>query len=270
MRQRGKTICRLCSAPTGCIAALPWKIKNVFGGEVESQICRSVEKGQSMCVNWLACTNTNKHDRAREDQENKHLDQELSIVDEQNLETNEEMVKNRTALKYIERRMDMLGETATDSDRHIFMEEQRAIDRLSIKHQRQIRNLHRQQNKERHETLKAQQKELDDLQLEYVMKVRQKTKDLERNSWKLEELIHVRSMRLVARWHLMLQIYKTEDRDGMGFKWALPLSLLGLPEEFAPFVAAYQIWSRHLYRVQFLTPSPLWVTRLAGRMIPIE
>jgi len=87
--------------------------------------------------------------------------------------------------------------------------------------------------------LRAQQKELDDLKNERDAKIRQKTRDFERNARKLEELIHIRSMRLVARWYLMLQIYKTEDRDGTGLKGSLPLSLLGLPEEFAPYVAAY-------------------------------
>jgi hypothetical protein len=89
--------------------------------------------------------------------------------------------------------------------------------------------------------LKAQQREIDGLTQDSAARMRVKEGDLERNMRRLEELIHVRSMRLVARWHLMLQIYKTEDRDGMGLSEALPLGVLGLPEEFAGYVAAFPV-----------------------------
>jgi hypothetical protein len=169
------------------------------------------------------------------------LEQEIFEEEQHNAETKEVEVKNRTALKYIERRIDFLGETVTDSDLKAFQDEQHALNRLADKHQREIRNLHRQQYREQQDVLRAQQKALEDLKTERDNKIRHKSRDLDRNARKLEELIHIRSMRLVARWWLMLQVYKTEDRDGSSLKGPLPLSLLGLPEEFAPYAAAYVV-----------------------------
>jgi hypothetical protein len=167
------------------------------------------------------------------------LEQELFEIDEQTVVAADQAIKNATALKYIARRMDLLGEQATDIDHNAYISEARALDRLAEKHQRDIRNLHRFQYREKQDMQKNQLKEMENLREEAVLKIKTKESDLERNSRKLEELIHIRSMRLVARWHLMLQIYKTEDRDGISLKGALPLSLLGLPEEFAPYVGAY-------------------------------
>jgi hypothetical protein len=177
----------------------------------------------------------------REELENKHLEQELFELDEQTAETEDQTTKNATALKHINKRIELLGEAATDAEKHVLDSEQHALDRLADKQQREIRNLHRFQYRERQDMLRTQQRELEELEEGSRTKMRTKTRDLEKNMRRLEELIHVRSMRLVARWHLMLQIYKTEDRDGMGLKGALPLSLLALPEEFVRYVAAYHV-----------------------------
>jgi hypothetical protein len=75
---------------------------------------------------------------------------------------------------------------------------------------------------------------------EAELKVQCKEEALQLNMSKLEMLIHNRTLRLVARWHLQLQIFKREDRDASTIKGPLSLTMLSLPDDFAPYVAAYQ------------------------------
>jgi hypothetical protein len=171
------------------------------------------------------------------------LEQEVSEIDGQSDEQKEKATKNATALKHMTRRLSILGDKATNEERKRVEDELRALEKLAERQQRDMRNLFREQNKEKHNLKKEQQKELEALEKslkeECDLKIKYKEEELEKNMSKLEELIHARCMRLVARWHLTLQIYKREDRDALAIKGPLPLTLLCLPDEFTPYVAAY-------------------------------
>jgi uncharacterized membrane protein len=164
-------------------------------------------------------------------------------MNEQTEETKEKTTKNATALKHMTKRLSILGDNATVEERNRLEEEMLALEKLAKRQERDMRNLLREQNKEKHILKKEQQRKIEALEAslkeDYNDKIRHKETELLKNMTTLEELIHARCMRLVARWHLTLQIFKREDRDASNIKGPLPLTLLCLPEEFAPYVAAY-------------------------------
>jgi hypothetical protein len=188
--------------------------------------------------------NITQHEIAMEELENKHLEQELFEMNEQAEHTKEKATKNATALKHMNKRLSILGDNATPEEHKRLEEEMQALEKFAQRQQRDMRNLLREQNKEKHLLKKEKQREMEafetSLKEDYELKIRHKEEELVKNMTKLEELIHARRMRLVARWHLTLQIFKREDRDASAIKGPLPLTLLCLPEEFAPYVAAYQ------------------------------
>jgi septal ring factor EnvC (AmiA/AmiB activator) len=159
-------------------------------------------------------------------------------------EKKEKATKNATALRHMTRRLSILGDKATIDELNRVEEEMKALDKLADRQQREMRNLLRVQTREMQALKKEQQKELENfeesLKEDSEQTVRYKEQELTSNMGKLEELIHARCMRLIARWHLMLQIYKRENRDASSLKGPLPLTMLCLPEEFTPYVAAYQ------------------------------
>ena len=164
-------------------------------------------------------------------------------MNEQTEQTKEKATKNATALKHMTKRLSILGENATAEERKRLEDELLALEKLAKVQQRDMRNLLREQNKEKHNLKKEQQRKLEALEAslkeDYNDKIKHKEEELRKNLTTLEELIHARCIRLVARWHLSLQIFKREDRDASTVKGPLPLTLLCLPEEFAPYVAAY-------------------------------
>jgi hypothetical protein len=180
--------------------------------------------------------------------ENKHLLQELSEEDEHTTQTAEEKTKNATALKYVRRRLEMLGEHATAAERSRLEEEKAALTKLAQRQQRDMRNLFRVQNREIMELKKAQQQELQEFERtlhdDYEEQIREKQAVLQRNMMKLEELIHARATKLVGRWWLLLQIWKKTQGERVmkghaTTQSALPLTLFGLHEDFSPIVAAF-------------------------------
>jgi hypothetical protein len=179
-----------------------------------------------------------------ENLENKHLEQEVSEMNEQSKQQTEQATKNATALKHMNKRLSILGDTATEEDKNRLEDELKALDKLAHRQQRELRNLFRDQNREKQRTKKEQQTEYENFQKsikeDYNSKVQHKEEELTKNREKLEELIHARCLRLVSRWHLMLQIFKSEDRDASNIKGHLPLTILSLPVEFNPYVAAFQ------------------------------
>jgi len=179
-------------------------------------------------------TNYLQHQVATEDLDNKHLNQELSSMNTQSEEQKEKAVKNATALKYVNKRLSILGDNATQDELNRLEEEMKSLDKLAVRQQRDMRNLFREQNREKKALEKDQQTELvtfeESLKEEHEEKIKHKEEELTRNMSRLEELIHARTLRLVARWHLMLQIFKRDDRDASTIKGPLPLTLLCLPE----------------------------------------
>jgi hypothetical protein len=175
--------------------------------------------------------------------ENKHVEQELGEIDEQKVETKEETIKNATALKHMHRRLSILGENATDDARNRLEDEKYKLNRLEQRQERELQKLLRIQNREKLILQRNQQNELADLTTsmreDHDLKVRHKHEELVKNATKLEALIHERALRLVARWHLQLQILKREEKELSWIKGPLPLSILRLPEEFGPYVSAY-------------------------------
>jgi hypothetical protein len=143
----------------------------------------------------------------------------------------------------------MLGEHATAQERARLEEERAALTKLANRQKRDIRNLFRDQNRELLELGRAHQKELEEfeqrLNEDYAEQIREKQAVLQRNMMKLEELIHARAIKLVGRWWLLLQIWKKTQGErvmktsGNTNNSALPLTLFGLHEDFAPLVAAF-------------------------------
>jgi hypothetical protein len=164
-------------------------------------------------------------------------------MDDQKQQTSEETVKNATALKHLNRRLSFLGDNVTEAELNRLDDEKRALDKLALKQERDLQKLLRVQNREKLDIQRRQQKELEDFRIsmkeDYDTRVREKLEELQKNMEKLEQLIHERSIRMVGRWYLQLQIFKREDKEVSYIKTPLPLSILGLPEEFGPYCAAY-------------------------------
>jgi hypothetical protein len=164
-------------------------------------------------------------------------------MDEHTEQAKEEAIKNATALKYMQARLRLLGDTATAEDQQRLDDEKRAMEKLARLQQKDMRNLLRDQYREKLTLQRAHARELEELRRvmrdEDEGKMALREAKLQRDLDRLEELVHVRSLRLTARWHLTLQIFKQEDADAFSIRAALPLSILGLPEEFARYVAAF-------------------------------
>jgi hypothetical protein len=146
-------------------------------------------------------------------------------------------------LKYIHHRLSILGENATADARNRLEDEIHKLNRLEQRQERQLHTLQRIQNREKLNLIRNQQNDLADLvasmQEDHNVKVRHKHEELVKNATRLEALIHERALRLVARWHLQLQILKTEEKELSWIKGPLPLTILRLSEEFGPYVSAY-------------------------------
>jgi hypothetical protein len=188
-------------------------------------------------------TNSRQHEKQNDDLENRHLEVELIEMDEHAEQAKDEAVKNATALKYMQARLRLLGDAASPEDRQRLDDEERAMEKLARQQQREIRNLLRDQYREKLALSRAQARAREELARAAGEEARARGEaqraELQRDLDRLEELVHVRSLRLTARWHMTLQIFKQEDPDAFSIKAALPLSILGLPEEFARYVAAY-------------------------------
>ncbi|KAF2674873.1 hypothetical protein BT63DRAFT_420130 [Microthyrium microscopicum] len=190
-----------------------------------------------------------KHIAATEAMENKHLAQEITKMEEHTAQSAETKTKNVTALKHMNRRLSLLGESATETDHLRLAEEERALERSAARQERELRNLYRDQTREGHDSKRNQQKDLEDfersLREDYDQQVKDKQAVLLDNQKKLEELIHARTLRLVSRWWLLLQIWKKTDGEkimmscGNVVNGPLPLGLLGLPEDFGPYITAF-------------------------------
>ena len=149
----------------------------------------------------------------------------------------------------MQKRLSLLGDQATEAERARVDEEKLALHRLAERQQREIRNLFRLQNREKMELKRQQQKEIEDfeqsLRESYREAVKEKQAVLQENMKRLEALIHARSVRLVSRWWMLLQIWKANEGEkimagaGSMVKGPLPLGLLGLPEDFASYVASF-------------------------------
>lgn len=181
--------------------------------------------------------------------ENRHLLQELTSEEEHETQTEEEKIKNATALKYVGRRLEMLGGHATAQERARLEEEKVALIKLAQRQRSDMRNLFRDQNREKLELKKSQATELAAferaLHEDYGDQIREKQAVLSRNLMKLEELIHARAIKIVGRWWLLLQIWKKTQGERVmkhlsgAPNSAMPLTLLGLHEDFAPIIAAF-------------------------------
>jgi len=176
--------------------------------------------------------------------------QEVSMEEEQAVKTAEESTKNATALKHMHRRISLLGERVTEFDLARLEDEKNALAKLNAKQERDVRNLHRIQYREKQDLEKTQREELEDFERmireEYDEAVKVKEAELAANVKKLEKLIHKRSVRLVSRWWLMLQVWKKTEGErimmscGNVVPGPLPIGLLNLPEELGPYIMAFR------------------------------
>ena len=148
----------------------------------------------------------------------------------------ENAARNATALKHVVRRLALLGDEATPEHRHRLEEEQSALQRLARKHEGEMQRLVRYQERKKLELLRKQEKEFEDLSSSFERNLdaltKEKTTQLHINIAKLDDILEDRRAKLVGRWYLRLQIFKTKDKGAATIKPALPLSLLGLPQSF--------------------------------------
>ncbi|KAF2397492.1 hypothetical protein EJ06DRAFT_151520 [Trichodelitschia bisporula] len=176
-----------------------------------------------------------RHERALEQLETRHLERELAESERQRAVREEYAARNATALKYVNRRLSLLGEAATSDQRSRLADEEGGVERMAAKHGREMRALLRAQERERLDLQREQERELAEFRTELEGNIeenyRGKREGLRVNQIRLEGLVEERRERMVARWFLRLQAFKMEDpelRPGP----PLPLALLECPEGF--------------------------------------
>lgn len=144
--------------------------------------------------------------------------------------------RNATAIKYLNKRMNLLGDDVTKEHLSRFEEELDAMDTLEKTQERDLQKFHLNQDREKMDLLRQQEKEFEeteksmdeDNQIRWEIKRAQLVDDVVL----LDDLIWERQCRLVDRWFLQLQTIKMEEPEMAHIKESLPLSILGLPSAF--------------------------------------
>ena len=144
--------------------------------------------------------------------------------------------RNATALKFVRKRLSLLGEDATPEHHMRLEEETNAMDRLANRHQREMQALIRNQEREKLDLQRQQEKDVEDyhksLDDDMAFSIRTKLDALGMNMVKLDDLIEDRKARLVSRWFIRLQIAKMEVPETSHVRGLLPLTTLELPSGF--------------------------------------
>lgn len=168
--------------------------------------------------------------------ENRHVGKELEELERHRLATEDTSARNATALKFVRKRINLLGENATPEHYMRLEEETSAMDRLASRHEREMQGLIRTQEREKLDLLRQQEKDVEDYQKsledDMLFSVQTKLDALGMNMVRLNELIEDRKARLASRWYIRLQIARMEVPETAHIKGPLLLTTLELPPEF--------------------------------------
>jgi len=168
--------------------------------------------------------------------ENRHVEKELEELERHRLATEDSSARNATALKFVRKRLSLLGEDATPEHHMRLEEETNAMDRLASRHEREMQALIRNQEREKLDLQRKQEKDVEDyhksLDEDMVFSMRTKLDALGMNMVKLDDLIEDRKARLVSRWYIRLQIAKMDVPVTSHVRGPLPLTTLELPTGF--------------------------------------
>jgi hypothetical protein len=168
--------------------------------------------------------------------ENRHVEKELEELERHRLATEDSSARNATALKFVRKRLSLLGEDATPEHHMRLEEETNAMDRLASRHEREMQALIRNQEREKLDLQRKQEKDVEDyhksLDEDMTFSMRTKLDALGMNMVKLNDLIEDRKARLVSRWYIRLQIAKMEVPATSHVRGPLPLTTLELPIGF--------------------------------------
>ncbi|KAE9966327.1 hypothetical protein EG328_009000 [Venturia inaequalis] len=177
-----------------------------------------------------------KQQEALELLENRHVGKELEELERHRLATEDTSARNATALKFVRKRINLLGENATPEHYMRLEEETSAMDRLASRHEREMQGLIRTQEREKLDLLRQQEKDVEDYQKsledDMLFSVQTKLDALGMNMVRLNELIEDRKARLASRWYIRLQIARMEVPETAHIKGPLLLTTLELPPEF--------------------------------------
>lgn len=172
--------------------------------------------------------------------ENRHVEKELEEMERHRLATEDSTTRNATALKFVRKRLNLLGEDATPEHHMRLEEETTAMDRLANRHEREMQALIRNQEREKLDLYRQQEKDAEEyqksLEVDMAFSMQTKLDALGMNVVKLDDLIEDRKARLMSRWYVRLQIAKMEVPETSHVRSPLPLTTL----EFPPgFIAAF-------------------------------
>lgn len=168
--------------------------------------------------------------------ENRHVERELEELERHRLATEDISARNATALKFVRKRICLLGEDATPEHHMRLEEETSAMDRLASRHEREMQGLIRSQEREKLDLHRQQEKQVEDYQkslnADMDFSIQTKLDALDMNMIKLDDLIEDRKARLASRWYIRLQIAKMEVPETAHIRLPLPLTTLELPPGF--------------------------------------
>ncbi|TID16957.1 hypothetical protein E6O75_ATG09723 [Venturia nashicola] len=177
-----------------------------------------------------------KQQEVLEQLENRHVEKELEELERHRLATEDISARNATALKFVRKRLILLGEDATPEHHMRLEEETSAMERLARRHEREMQGLIRTQEREKLNLHRQQEKEVEDYQKsldeDMASSVQTKLVALGMNMIKLDDLIEDRKARLASRWYIRLQIAKMEVPETALIRGPLPLTTLELPSGF--------------------------------------
>lgn len=171
--------------------------------------------------------------------ETRQAAKELQVKDMQNVEKDDMAERNATALKHVNRRLSILGDTATFEDKKRLIEEQEMMNELSRKHTRDLASLRRIHERQRLDLERKQQSQLSLVHTRFQSKFESRAAPryprLKDDMAELTNLLRSSRNRLLARWYIQLQKFKAETPSLHRIEAALPLNLLTLPDEFMAF-----------------------------------
>lgn len=182
------------------------------------------------------CADKSQQQEALERLENRHVEKELEELERHRLAAEDISARNATALKFVRKRLSLLGEHATPEHRMRLEEEITAMDRLASRHEREMQCLIRNQEREKLDLHRQQDKEIEDFEKslddDANFSIQTKVDALRMNMVKLDDLIEDRKARLASRWYIRLQIAKMEVPETAHIRGPLPLTTLELPPGF--------------------------------------
>jgi ADP-ribose pyrophosphatase YjhB (NUDIX family) len=243
MRPYSISVCRICCYCKSGIVITVRAIPLYHGSTREKVYAGRNEKtggeGEHHSCLWKVPTDHVQHGEETDALETRHAERELALKEAQQEEEKEMAENNVTALKYVSRRLSILGHAATEAERQRLVEEQDAMNRLHRKQSQELSNLHRINSRQKLDLERKQRTELEKVQprfqAKFVSRSAPRYPRLKHDMSELAIFLHERRSRLLARWFNQLQKLKAETPSLSCVDAPLPLSILTLPNEFMAY-----------------------------------